>query len=387
MVQRAAGFVARTGPVTAQDRWEEDGGYAPFTLAVAISGLLVAADVAEQLEEIAIAVHLRQTADNWNANIERWTYVTSTELAQVHGVDGYYVRIGMDAPDEDAPTDGWLTIKNRPFDQSNARADHIVSPDALALVRFGLRAADDPRILNTIKVIDAELKVELPPGPSWHRYNEDGYGEHEDGSPFDGTGIGRAWPLLTGELAHYELAASNHAEATRLLHAMEGFANEGGLYPEQVWTGGNIPERELVYGRPSGSAMPLVWAHAEFVKLRRSLQDGVVFDMPLQPVQRYQTENVLSPYTIWRFNHKCRAMCAGTTLRIELLASATIHWSIDNWQTVHDITASGTGLGLYVADLATVDLSPTTSILFTFLWTDAQRWEGSDFTIQVVEPS
>ena len=99
---------------------------------------------------------------------------------------------------------------------------HIVSPDALALVRFGLRAADDPRIVNTVKVIDALLKVETPHGPAWHRYNDDGYGEHADGSPFDGTGIGRAWPLLTGERAHYELAAGRSDEAENLLHATGG---------------------------------------------------------------------------------------------------------------------------------------------------------------------
>src|SRR5205807_899128 len=130
MVRRAAGFVACNGPVTQQDRWEEDPGYSPFTLAAEIAGLLVAA-----------------------------------ELAEIHG------------------------------------------EDVLALVRFGLRAPDDPRIVSTVKAIDALLKVDLPQGPCWHRYNDDGYGEHDDGSPFDGTGRGRAWPLLTGERAHYELAA------------------------------------------------------------------------------------------------------------------------------------------------------------------------------------
>jgi glucoamylase len=129
-------------------------------------------------------------------------------------------------------------------------------------------------------VIDALLKVETPSGPTWHRYNDDGYGEHEDGAPFDGTGIGRGWPLLTGERAHYELAAGRIEEAKRLLTTLESFANEGGLLPEQVWDSPDIPERELHFGRPSGSAMPLVWAHAEYLKLRRSLRDGRLFDLP-----------------------------------------------------------------------------------------------------------
>ena len=112
-------------------------------------------------------------------------------------------------PDTDgaaSPTQGFVPIKNRPPGQDGERAYHIISPDALALVRFGLRAPDDPRILNTLRAIDALLAVELPQGPCWYRYNGDGYGEHKDGSAFDGTGIGRPWPLLAGERAHYALA-------------------------------------------------------------------------------------------------------------------------------------------------------------------------------------
>ena len=214
-----------------------------------------------------------------------------------------------------------------------AAASHLVSPDALALVRFGLRAADDPRIRDTAKVIDALLKVETPSGTAWHRYNDDGYGEHEDGSPFDGTGIGRGWPLLTGERAHYELAAGRVENAKRLLTALESFANEGGLIPEQVWDAPDIPERELHFGRPSGSAMPLVWAHAEYLKLRRSLRDGRLFDLPPQTVQRYLTEKTVSPRMVWRFNHKIRSMPAGKILRIELMAPAVIHWTADDWKT------------------------------------------------------
>jgi glucoamylase len=155
--------------------------------------------------------------------------------------------------------------------EDTRQASHLISPDALALVRFGLRAADDPRIIATAKVIDALLKLDTPTGPTWHRYNDDGYGEHEDGSPFDGTGIGRGWPLLTGERAHYELAAGRITEAKRLLTTLESFANDSGLISEQVWDSPDIPERELHFGRPSGSAMPLVWAHAEHLKLQRSL--------------------------------------------------------------------------------------------------------------------
>jgi glucoamylase len=121
-----------------------------------------------------------------------------------------------------------VRVKNVTASEDTRQASHLISPDALALVRFGLRAADDPRIRNTAKVIDALLKVDTPTGPTWHRYNDDGYGEHEDGSPFDGTGVGRGWPLLTGERAHYELAAGRIEDAKRLLTTLESFANDSG---------------------------------------------------------------------------------------------------------------------------------------------------------------
>lgn len=384
MVRRAAGFIVRNGPVTQQDRWEEDPGYSPFTLAVEISALLAAADLAEMAGEPDVAAYLQQTADTWNANIEAWIYVTDTDLAREVGVEGYYVRIAPpDTAEAASPKDGFVPIKNRPPDQSNIPADRTVSPDALALVRFGLRDARDPHIINTVKVIDRLLKVDTPYGPGWHRYNGDGYGEHEDGEPFNGMGIGRIWPLLTGERAHYELAAGREAEARRLMRVMEAFANEGGMLPEQVWDSPDIPGKELYFGKPSGSAMPLVWAHAEYVKLRRSLREKQVFDLLPQAAQRYVFNQTGSPYTTWRFNHKSRVMPAGHTFRIEVLARALVHWSADNWQTSRDSHTRDTGLGVHLVDLPTAELPAGTKLRFTFYWPHANRWEGVDFAVEI----
>jgi glucoamylase len=384
MVRRAAGFIVQNGPVTQQDRWEEDPGYSLFTLAVEIAALLSAADQADSNMEPVLGNYLRQTADAWNERIEHWTYVQGTDIAKKVGVEGYYVRI---SPPEEAeaitPADGFVPIKNRPPGLSKEPAKNIISPDALALVRFGLRSADDPRVINTTKVIDALLKVSTPHGPAWHRYNDDGYGEHEDGSPFDGTGIGRAWPLLTGERAHYELAAGHREEALRLLDALESFSNSGGMIPEQIWDSTDILERELYCGKPSGSAMPLVWAHAEYVKLKRSLSDGRVFDMPFQTVQRYITDKITSPLVIWRFNHKIRTIPAEKILRIEVLQESRIHWSPDNWHTIENIDTNDTSIGLYFADLPVNDLPPGTRIVFTFYWLNDDRWEGVDYSVEI----
>jgi glucoamylase len=384
MVRRAAGYLVCNGPVSQQDRWEEDPGYSPFTLAVEIAALLAAADLADLNEEQTAADYLRETADVWNASIERWTYVTDTDLAREIGVEGYYVRIAPPETTEAAsPTAGFVPIKNRPPGQSVEPAAHIVSPDALALVRFGLRAPDDPRILNTVRVIDALLKVETPYGPAWHRYNDDGYGEHEDGAPFDGVGVGRAWPLLTGERAHYELAAGRQREAERLLGTLEAFANEGGMLPEQIWDAPDIPEKELYFAKPSGSAMPLVWAHAEHVKLLRSLNEGRVFDMPPQPLQRYQIEATGSPFAIWRFNHKCQTTPPGKRLRLETLAPAVVRWSTDDWQESYDAETRDTGLGVHLVDLPISNLPVGTVVRFTFYWPEAQQWEGVDFAVEI----
>lgn len=376
MVRRAAGYLVRNGPVTPQDRWEEDPGYSPFTLAVEVAALLCAAELAD-LHEPALAGYLRETADAWNDAIERWTYVTGTDLARQLRVDGYYVRIAPpDQADAASPLAGFVPIKNRPPGESQASAAHLLSPDALALVRFGLRAADDPRVLNTIRAIDALLEVDTPLGPAWRRYNGDGYGEHADGRPFDGTGVGRPWPLLTAERAHYELAAGRPAEAEALGVALSRFASDGGLLPEQIWDGPDLPALELFTGRPTGSAMPLVWAHAEYVKLRRSLADGRVFDTPPQPVLRYQVQRQRAGHAVWRFNHKCQVTPPGQPLRIELLDAAVVHWSADGWQTVVDTPTRDTGLGVHVADLPAASRWD-----FTFRWPRADRWEGRDYAV------
>jgi glucoamylase len=385
MVRKAAAFLVQNGPVTQQDRWEEDPGYSPFTLAVEISGLLVAADLADLNEDPDAALYLRETADTWNASIERWIYVTGTDLARSVGVEGYFVRIAPpDVADASSPSLGYVPIKNRPPDQTDQPASFIVSPDALALVRFGLRAPDDPCILNTVKVIDSLLKTETPSGPVWHRYNDDGYGEHEDGSPFDGTGIGRGWPLLTSERGMYELAAGNRAEAIRLLGAVEKFTSEGGLFPEQIWDSPDIPERELFFGHPSGSAMPLVWAHSEYIKLRRSLKDGRIFDTPPQTYARYVTQKTGSIFTCWRTNLKCQSVPAGKTLRIEMLAPSTIHWSDDDWKTYKELKTQDTGLGIHLVDIPIDPSLSGTTLCFEAARDADPDWQTGKYTIRIV---
>ena len=331
-----------------------------------------------------MAKFLREMADIWNEGIERWTYIQDTELSRAVGVDGYYVRIAPpDVASANSPARGFVPIKNRPPGTILAPATKIISVDALALVRFGLRSPHDPRIINTLKVIDSVLKTETSTGPVWHRYNHDSYGEHADGSPYDGKGIGRGWPLLVGERAHYELAAGNSSEARRLLKVIEAQMSPGGFIPEQIWDAEDKPRKGLMNGKPSGSAMPLVWAHAEYIKLLRSLQDEKIFDMPIKSAQRHRKKNLLSPFSSWRFNNKSRFILEGKILRIEVLTKALVHWSDDDWQNIHDQETLDSRLGVYYADLPTNKLHAGSKVVFTFFWFEVSRWEGTNFEIEI----
>ncbi len=316
MVRRAVAYIVRSGPSTQQDRWENQRGYTPFTLAVVIAALLVAAELADDQGEAEVGAYLRETADAWNTAIESWLYVTGTDLARRLGVEGYYVRSIPPEQDEGAPPRlGHVNSKRPRPPRGASRSPRSSAPMLWPWCGSAFGGPDDPRIVNTVKVIDALLKVETPLGPAWHRYNGDAYGETARRlavTTASGTGSGRAWPLLdrrAGPLTSWR--PGRRDEAIRLLHAMESFAGDGGMIPEQVWDTDDIPERGLFLGRPSGSAMPLAWAHAEYLKLRRSIQDGRVFDTPPQTVQRYLKQKVVSDHVIWRFDHQRSEIIAG----------------------------------------------------------------------------
>ncbi len=274
MVTRALSFLARQGPVSPQDRWEENSGVNAFTLSVCIAALVSGARFLPAGAE-AFALEF---ADYWNARLDAWTAVYDTPLARQYGVRGYYLRITPPAALNDAGVLARvMPIKNRVDDPGLAASEQI-GVDFLQLVRYGLRAPDDPLIVDTVKIVDDRLRAELPQGPCWYRYTGDGYGEHDDGTAYDGTGRGRLWPLLTGERGHYELLRGR--DAMPYLTALAAMAGQGGMLPEQLWDAAAIPDAGLAPGKPTGSAMPLAWAHAEYIKLAYSLLEGKPVDRP-----------------------------------------------------------------------------------------------------------
>jgi glucoamylase len=168
-----------------------------------------------------------------------------------------------------------------------------------------------------------------------------------------------------------------------LLAALEAAASPGGLIPEQIWDSDDIPRRELFLGRPSGSAMPLVWAHAEHIKLLRSLRDGKVFDMPPQTLERYVKNTPPPAPVVWQLASQVARVSAGRTLRLEFLEEAKVHWSLDNWNTIVDSPTIATGLGTYILDLPQERLAAGSIFRFTIFWPKQNGWEGTNFGIEI----
>jgi len=383
MVLRAAGYLLRNGPVTPQERWEEASGYSPSTLASNIAALTCAASLARGRNDPETADFIQQYADFLECHIEPWTVTTQGTL--LPDVPRHFIRInpidpGDTSPDED-PNRGRLLIRNRaPGQEAEFDAKDVVDPGFLELVRYGIRRAGDPTIEDSLRVVDAVLKIDTPFGPCWRRYNHDSYGQRTDGGPFQGFGRGRAWPLLTGERGHYELAAAR--DAAPYLRALERFASCSGLLPEQIWDEADRPDKHLRFGRPTGSATPLLWAHAEYIKLLRSVADCRVFDLVAPVADRYLRTRGDRALEIWKPNRRVRTVEAGTILRIQADSRFILHWTNDEWRTEHDTRSVATALGIHFADVP-VAQSQTAPLRFTFFWPEANRWEGTDYGVGV----
>jgi glucoamylase len=288
-VKLAADFIVgwhddqgHTAPYTPQERWENQGGYSPATIATEIAGLVCAASLAERHGDTADATRYLATADAWRQQLNAWTLTTTGPYG-----GAYYLRLTKDG-NPNAGTPYSVGDSGPTLDQ---RA--VVDPSFLELVRLGVVGADDPNILSTIRVVDSQLSTLTPNGRFWHRYTGDGYGERKDGEPWDvgfppgsQTTVGRVWPIFAGERGEYELAAGQSAAPE--LRAMAATANAGGLLPEQVWDQ-NPPSGQpgFAAGTPTFSATPLAWTHAQFIRLAWSIAAGRPVEQPSIVACRY----------------------------------------------------------------------------------------------------
>jgi glucoamylase len=282
-VKPAADFIVANGPVTPQERWENQSGYSPATIAAEIAGLVSAANIARRNGDEASAAAWEATADDWQSKVEGWTATTNGPYSP----HPYYLRLTKDGKPDAGTT---YSIGDGGPAAADQRA--VVDPSYLELVRLGVKHFDDPTILNTVEVVDRQLGVDTPNGRFWHRFSFDGYGERRDGGPWDvsdpetfGT-IGRVWPIFAGERGEYELLAGRSAKAQ--LAAMAKSANDGWMIPEQVWDE-NPPSGQPGFPRGEGtfSATPLAWSHAQFVRLALSIDAGRPVEQPSIVARRY----------------------------------------------------------------------------------------------------
>jgi len=386
-VEKAAGFLVRYAPITQQERWEEAAGYSPSTLAAVICALVCAADLARAHQAPEMASFLEDYADWIEAHLDEWT--TTDDGVLLPEVKRHYMRIrppcaGEPFHNPDIP-EGHLVLNNRaPGERADFEAREIVDAGFLELVRYGIRRADDPLIVDSLKVVDHVLKYETPNGSCWRRYNHDGYGQRKDGGPFMGWGQGRAWPLLSGERGHYELAAGH--DVTPFITSLEQFSSKGGMLPEQVWDHDDFPAEEMFKGQSAGAAQPLVWAHSEYIKLLKSTVDGQVFGCIAAVKDRYGVEpgkrTFKSNVEIFQATRPIRRMASGMTLRFVNQERFQVVYTADGWATKMTLESHPVGYPGFFADIATV-AGQAGKIEFTAYWPVEDKWLGRNYEVEV----
>jgi glucoamylase len=381
MVSRAANFLLHSGPITGEERWEELGGYSPSTLAAVIAAEICAAGLLRAAGDGITAALLERYADYLVAHLEEWTVTTRGSLTPK--IRRHFVRLNPAKPGEAAEPGAVDQAQLQMPDQPPGSPDRypardVVDAGFLQLVRYGVMAPDDPLITDSLKVVDQALMKCTPAGKCWRRYNHDGYGQRPDGGPFEDWGQGGSWPLLAGERAHYELAAgANYGE---LIRALEQFAVPNDLLPEQIWDEPDRPAAGLLSGRPTGSAVPLLWAHAEYVRLLRSAVDGRVFDLIPEVAARYLKQKPESRVEYWLPKHPIQRARRQSTLRICAPEPFRLHWSDDQWATCRDSNSTGTPIGAEYCDLD--PSSVQAGVEFTFFWKHREQWEGRNYRVE-----
>ena len=282
-IKVAANHIQTVGPET-KERWEEQDGKSPSSIAAEIAGLVAAADIARQNGDTASAASWESTADSWRSNLDGWTFTTSG----FWGAHQYYERIEKTSNPNDSD-------QICCFQEGRFFAHDIVDFGFLDLIRLGVRLPTDSSASTSLSPTalasdgNSTVQVTMPNGDIYfHRYNHDNYGEsNSDCSGFRANGpnnYGRLWPVLSGERGEYELA--NARSASIYLQAMADATNDGSFVPEQIWDRSDVSCFAL--GRPTGSASPLNWAEGQYLRLAQSIDAGYNIDTPSVVKAKYR---------------------------------------------------------------------------------------------------
>jgi glucoamylase len=290
-IKPAAYFLIAHGPAFGVERWEEQDGYSPSTIAAEIAGLVAAAELAQANGDGVSAALFHGVADDYQRSIKGWTVTTNGPLS----MQPYFIRLSKTG-DPNAAISYNVGNGGPTLDQRS-----VIDAGFLELSRLGELPADDADILRSLPIVDATIRSTTASGPGWHRYNGDGYGDRAtDGRPWapSGQGTGHLWPALSSERAGHSLQTFDAATARSLLDSMERFAGGVGLIPEQDWELPNLAASPFgtdpttasigfVNGEPAGSANPLTWSAASYVRLLGNLAAGRVLEQPRATFARY----------------------------------------------------------------------------------------------------
>ena len=365
-IKMAADFVTANGPWTDEERWEEMGGYSPSTIAAEVAGLVCAADIASRAGDTNDAARYLRTADAWRNNVANWTFTTNGFF----GDRKYYIRIdGNRDPNSRAA----LTFGNGAGPHDVRR---IVDGGFLELARLGVMSPNDWTILKTLPTYDGVLKQSIPgKGDAWFRYNCDGYGENNDGAPYEGDGRGRLWPIFTAERGIYEISRSGDgASGQPYLAALKHFSSQAGFIPEQIWNiSANIAGWETdtpandAPGTATGSIRPLNWAMGEYINLIAAMRNGRN-DAPSIVVKRYESNE---PQTAVNFS-----------VRTPTVAGQTVYLVGDSPQLGAWVPQAGVEMTAQSDSIWTTTLSLPAGRSFQYKYVKIDQagnvvWEGS----------
>jgi glucoamylase len=306
-----ADFIVDHGPAYGVERWEEHPGFSPSTIAAEIAALVAAAHLAQAAGDPVRARVYLATADYYQRNVERWTVTTTGPYAP-----RYFVRV---SPTGNPNAHETYNLGNGSLNNVDQR--DVVDAGFLELARLGELAPDAPAVRQSLPVADSVLESQTASGPGWHRYgvkaamfgralgSTDGYGDcyapdptkcAPTGAPWypTATGSGHPWPLLDGERAEYDLLTGHIRGAASLTAAMQQMSSGVGLVPEQAWEDPDVPASPygsdprsasigFTNGKAAGSAAPLIWAQAQYLRLVLDLKARYLLDQPALTRARY----------------------------------------------------------------------------------------------------
>lgn len=351
-----ANYLVNNGPYTGQERWEEQGGYSPSTMAAEIAGLVSAAALAAAQGDTSDATTYDNTATTFANEVDSKTYTTDGPL----GGGSYFLRISQNGDPNNGDN---LSLANGggSYDQRD-----IVDQGFLELVRLGIKPAGETDITNSLAVVDATIAVETPEGMEFHRYNHDGYGETSSGGDYTGAGVGNLWPVLSGERGEYDVADGDLTDAQTMLQTMQGSASADGQIPEQVWSSSTASSQGWTLGQPDNSSTPLMWAMGQYVRLANDISAGTDLDTP-SVVCTFFKDCVTAP----------KPPAAPTNLAVTGVTSSTVSlsWTASTGASGYVVLRNGTKVGTATGTTYT-DTGLTASTAYSYT-VEAQNGSGT----------